>query len=62
MTPDGAPLAVVIELAIEDAPRVFSTAATDGQQARLFDWIQANDELRELVQRALELAEEAKAA
>ncbi len=55
--------AVVIELAIEDTrPRVFIYAMTDGQEARVVDWVKSQDELSELVARALELAERAEAA
>ncbi len=44
------------------APRVFVHSATEGQEARLMDWIRSQDDLRELVERALQLAEEARAA
>jgi hypothetical protein len=54
--------AIVIEIPVEAAPRVFMHGTTDGDEARVLDWIRSQDELAELVQRALELAEEAKAA
>jgi hypothetical protein len=59
----GAHPAVVIELLVEErAPRVLVCAMTDGQEARIVDWIRSQDDLADLVQRALELAEEARAA
>jgi hypothetical protein len=59
----GSSPAVVIELLVEaKAPRVLVRCMTDGQEARIMDWIRSQDELSELVVRALELAEEARAA
>jgi hypothetical protein len=53
----------VIELQVEaKAPRVFLRARTDGEESRITDWIESQDELADLVTRALELAEEARAA
>ena len=46
----------------EKAPRVFVRSMTDGEEARITDWIGSQDGLTELVARALELAEEARAA
>jgi hypothetical protein len=59
--PGEAP-AVLIELALETAPRVLIHSMNDSEEARVLDWIQAHDGLAELVARALELAEEARAA
>ena len=54
---------IVIELDVEEkAPRVYVRAMTDGQEARITDWIRSQDGLADLVDRALELAEEARAA
>jgi hypothetical protein len=59
----GARPAVVVELLVEEkAPRVFVRCMTDGQEARIIDWIRSQDSLAELVVRALELAEEERAA
>jgi hypothetical protein len=58
--PGEAP-AVVIELAFEAAPRVFLHCLHELDEARVVDWIRSHDELAELVVRALELAEEARA-
>jgi hypothetical protein len=54
--------AVLIELGLESAPRVLIHSINDSEQSRVVDWIQAHDGLAELVLRALELAEEARAA
>jgi len=54
--------AVVIELRLEAAPRVLLCCMNDAEQLRVEDWIASHDALAELVQRALELAEEARAA
>jgi hypothetical protein len=55
--------AILIELCVEArAPRVLVRCIGDGQEARIIDWIQSQDDLLELVQRALELAKEAHAA
>ena len=55
--------AIVIELDLEaKAPRVFVRSMTEGEEARITDWIRSQDGLADLVFRALELAEEAQAA
>jgi hypothetical protein len=54
--------AIVIELGLESAPRVLIHSMNDSEQARVIDWIGSHDALAELVARALELAEEARAA
>jgi hypothetical protein len=59
--PGEAP-AVLIELGLEAAPRVLVHAMNESEEARVVDWIRSHDELAELVVRALELAEEARAA
>ena len=53
---------VVIELPLESAPRVRLVCENAGEEARVIDWVRAHDELAELVVRALELAEEPRAA
>jgi hypothetical protein len=53
---DGCPHpAIVIEIPVEAAPRVFMHGMSDGDEARILDWIRSQDPLAELVQRALEL-------
>jgi hypothetical protein len=54
--------AVLIELGLESAPRVLIHSMNDSEEARVHDWIRSHDELADLVARALELAEEARAA
>lgn len=61
MIPGDAP-AILIELGLESAPRVLIHSINDSEEARLVDWVQAHDGLAELVARALDLAEEARAA
>ena len=51
--------AVVIELGVEAAPRVWVCSKNDGEEARVLDWVNAHDDLAELVGRAFELAKEA---
>jgi hypothetical protein len=58
----GEPPRITIELGLETPPRVLIHCTNDSEQSRVVDWIQAHDELAELVVRALELAEEARAA
>ena len=54
---------IIIELSVEArAPRVLVVAETDGQEVRILDWVRSQDDLAELVARALELAGEARAA
>ncbi len=59
LDPDGdetrAGPSVVIELSLEERPKVYVSAETDEQSARLDDWIGSQDELSELVERALDL-------
>lgn len=54
--------ALIIRLELEAAPRVLPDCLNGWEEARLDDWIRSKPELAELVERALELAEEAKAA
>jgi len=61
MTYSAGPM-IMIELAVEAPPRVLLHCMTDGEEARIMDWIRSRDELAELVQRALDLAEEFRAA
>jgi hypothetical protein len=56
------PPTVHIELPLEGAPRVFVYAATEGEQIRMLEAIEANDRLAAIVLEALELAEEQRAA
>jgi len=60
----GGPLpSIVIALEFESkAPKVVACWNTDGDEHRLSDWLAAQPELSKLVERALELAEEAQAA
>lgn len=53
---------VTIALGLESAPRVLLHSMNDSEAGRLLDWIRSHDDLAELVNRALELAEEARAA
>lgn len=61
MIPGETP-SVVIELAFESAPRVLLCCMHESDEARVVDWIRAHDGLAELVSRALEVAEEGRAA
>lgn len=54
--------AVLIRLELEAAPKVLIDALTEGESLRLEDWVSTHPDLAELVCRALELADEAKAA
>ncbi len=36
---------VVIELSLEEKPKVYVSAETDGQEQRLVDWLSSQDEL-----------------
>jgi hypothetical protein len=54
--------AVVIEFRLEAAPRVWQTSASEGESARLLDWINASLDRRRIVNLALELMREAQAA
>ena len=56
------PPAVTILLPFEGGVRLWVDAMTDAEEARLWDWIGSRDDLLALVARALELAEETKAA
>jgi hypothetical protein len=57
------PPAVLIVLPIEGAPRVIADCMTEGEEQRLTLWLtEARPEYGDLAARALELAEEAKAA
>jgi hypothetical protein len=61
VTPGEAP-AVLIELRLEwSAPRVLVHAMNDSEETRVLDWVRSQDGLAELVVRALELAEKARA-
>jgi len=53
---------VVIELRVEAAPVVRICSQNEGEERRVWDWIMNHPELHEIVVRAVELAEEARAA
>lgn len=54
---------ILIRFDIESlAPKVLLDVANEAEETRIVDWIRSRDELAQLVQRALELAEEARAA
>ncbi len=53
---------LVIEFDIEAAPTVHLNCANDSEEARIFDWLSTRPAYWELVQRALELAQETRAA
>lgn len=48
---------VLIDLALESWPRVLTSAATDDEATRLADWILSQDDLCELIDRALLIRE-----
>ena len=54
--------AVVVRFPLEGAPRVYVDALNDEEAARLGDWLAARVEYADLVDRALALEEEARAA
>ena len=56
------PPAITIRLEVEAPPRVVVDALTDGENARAFDWVDANLEYAELVARAFDLEERERAA
>ena len=53
---------IVITIAVEAQPRVQVFSMSEAEEARVVDWVRSHDGLAELVQRALELAEETRAA
>jgi hypothetical protein len=56
------PPALVIRLALEQPASVYLDCLNDGEKARLFDWLNSQPDYADLVERALELAEQARAA
>lgn len=56
------PPAVIIELGVESRPRVLVLAGNESEEHRVWDWIRSQDELDEIVAKALELACEGRAA
>jgi len=54
--------AVVIELRVDAAPSVMFVCRNSSEELRLMDWVASHDDLCDLVRRAVELAEEARAA
>jgi hypothetical protein len=47
--------AVVIRIELEAVPQLYLEVMTEGEELRLVDWVNGWAELRELVERALEL-------
>lgn len=63
MTVSAACPSIVIELDVETkVPKVLVVATDEQGEARIMDWIRSQDALVELVEHALEIAEEARAA
>lgn len=56
------PPALVITLALEQPITVNLVAASEGQQQRILDWLNARREFQELVDLALDLARKQRAA
>ena len=56
------PPAVVIRLPLEGAPVVYADALNEAEAVRLDDWLETRSEYAELVEDAMRLAEEARAA
>ena len=54
--------AVVILFPLGAAPQVWLDVANGGEEHRLHEWLERHGEYAELVERARELAEEARAA
>jgi hypothetical protein len=62
MKPAGPP-AILILLPLEQkAPGVLVGVNTEGDEHRMWAWLESQPQLHELVERALELGEEARAA
>jgi hypothetical protein len=55
--PSDAPT-LLIELALEEPPRIRMDCASEGEQLRLLDWIAHRPALRDIVGQALDVAEE----
>jgi len=53
---------IVITLAVEAQPRVQVLSMSAAEEDRVVDWVRSHEGLAGLVQRALELAKEARAA
>jgi len=51
-----------IELPLEAGPRLRLVCMTEAEEERLLDWLRSRQELAELVDQALRLATEARAA
>ncbi len=56
------PPAVVICLPLEGAPVVYTDTLSEAEAVRLDDWLETRPEYAELVEDAVRLAEEARAA
>jgi hypothetical protein len=48
--------AIIIRLELEAPPRIYSDCATDGERARLLDWLVAHTDLCALVNAARKTA------
>lgn len=56
------PPMVVIELPLEMKPRIRIACANESEEIRVREWITSDNELHDLVDRVLRLAEEKRAA
>lgn len=52
---------IVITIGVESSPVVMVVAQTQELEARIRDWVRSQDDLSDLVQRALDLHSEARA-
>jgi hypothetical protein len=57
----GAP-ALIVRLSIEHPPSVYVDCLSDSEESRLWFWLGSKPEILELVARAIEIADEARAA
>ena len=53
------PPAIVVVLALEGRPQVLCNATTGSEERRIVDWIASQEELLDLVGRAIDLSEAA---
>jgi hypothetical protein len=59
----GSPPVILIRIDVESkAPRVLMVCMNDAEEARIVDWLRSQDDLAELVARAIEIGEELQAA
>jgi hypothetical protein len=52
---------LTIQLAVEAKPHPWMDCLNDSEESRLLDWINGNDELAEVVDRAVEIRDAAEA-